>query len=94
VARERVSRAVRPFVVAAKQDLRVEAAPMVGEMAVALRVARREEGRRVVIEGPERTREGRLHSDRPGWVEVSGILDDDELALVLLLSPTSTCVFV
>lgn len=61
VAKERVAMAVKPLVMAAKQDLRVEAEPMVGERMVALRVVRRDVGRRVEIEGPERRREGRIH---------------------------------
>jgi hypothetical protein len=62
VVKERTERAVRPLVRDAKQDFRVLAEPMRSDIWVTLRMLGRSGERDVGSEGPERTRDGRVHS--------------------------------
>ncbi len=62
VVKERMERAVRPLVREAKQDFNVLAEPMRSDMWVTLRIWGSSGERDVGSEGPERTRDGRVHS--------------------------------
>lgn len=62
MVKENTERAVRPLVKDAKQDFRVLAEPTRSDSCVTLRILGRSGERDTGNEGPERTREGSLHS--------------------------------
>lgn len=67
VVKERTESAVRPLVREAKQDFNVLAEPMRSDICVTLRIFGRSGERDTGRDGPERTRDGRVHSFVSGF---------------------------